>query len=608
MTPLKDTLEVANPATETSGAVAGEHPKSDSGGLRSDAVSLDVPVKVHGSRVTEVVRGITPHTEPFEEQTSTMIVFPQGGVLRMTTAVTAGQMVVLTNLKTGHDAICRVVKVRAYAQSQSYVEVEFTNRQQGYWGVKFATDSAEPVRTILPPPPALPVVSTSVEFDSDASASRATTVPPPAAKRPQPPPVLASPVKPTSAPQQPVPNPQKSESSFVSIGAQEDVQPAATATTLKTRQERPVAPAASLSMAELRGDAAVAPPISTSLGAGVPGEMTDLSEALEETARETAPAPISFPDPASASPSTANPAPQKVFGARFDSLVPTVSENAGDTPATSGTNWFLIATGVAALLVVAVGGAFYFHVLPGAKSSARIESAPPAMNLPATSSSSGVSPATAGLAANSAVAPVAQPAAQPGSTSNSPGAAIRTIEPAPVNANRAAIADRAQPLAQAQSNQKPAKAMPDISASLTAHPVSSQRVAADDAEPAPSVDAGASPAGELQGIASAPDVAPPPAPAAPAIKIGGAVEPPRLVSSVMPIYPPVAKSAGVAGRVVLEASVNTSGVVVATKVLSGPAMLRQAAVDALRRWKYQPATLNGSPVAVDITVTMSFRN
>jgi protein TonB len=608
MTPLKDTLEVANPATESSGTAAGERSKPDSGGLRSDAVSLDVPVKVHGSRVTEVVRGITPHTEPFEEQTSTMIVFPQGGVLRMSTAVTAGQMVVLTNLKTGHDAICRVVKVRAYAQSQSYVEVEFTNRQQGYWGVKFATDRAEPTRTILPPPPEPPIVSSPVDFESDASASRATVVQQPVANRPQPPLVSASPVKPTSAPQQHVPHPQKSESSFVSIGAQEDVQPAATATTLKTRQERPVAPSASLSMAELRGDAALAPPISTSLGAGVPGEMTDLSEELEETGRETAPAPIIFSEPASVSPATANPAPQKVFGARFDSLAPAVSENATDAPATSGTNWFLIATGIAALLVAAVGGAFYFHVLPGAKPSARIESAPPATNLPATSSTSGVSLATAGSAAKSAVAQIVQPIAQPGSISNSAGAAIRTSEPAPVNASRAAAADRVQTPAQAQLTQKPAKAMPDISASLTAHPVSSQRAAADDAEPAPSVDAEASPAGELQGMTSASDVAPPPAPAAPAIKIGGDVQPPKLVSSVMPIYPPVAKSAGVAGKVVLQASVSVSGVVVATKVLSGPAMLRQAAVDALRRWKYQPATLNGSPVAVDITVTMSFHN
>lgn len=239
MTPLKDTLEVANSAAETSGVAAGERPKFDSGGgLRADAVSLDVPVKVHGSRVTEVVRGITPHTEPFEEETSSMIVFPQGGVLRLSTAVAAGQMVVLTNLKSGHDAICRVVKVRAYAQSQSYVEVEFTNRQQGYWGVKFAGDAPEPARTILPPPPS-PAISTLVEMESESAVPRAASVLPPAAKRPEPPPAFTSAAKPSSAPSQHVLPPQKKESSFVGIGAQEDVQPAAASTIRKTRIERP---------------------------------------------------------------------------------------------------------------------------------------------------------------------------------------------------------------------------------------------------------------------------------------------------------------------------------------------------------------------------------
>ena len=81
-----------------------------------------------------------------------MIVFPQGGVLRMSTPVTAGQMMVVTNLKIGHDAICRVVKVRAYAQSQSYVEIEFTNRQQGYWGVQFAGEDVEPAKPFAPQP------------------------------------------------------------------------------------------------------------------------------------------------------------------------------------------------------------------------------------------------------------------------------------------------------------------------------------------------------------------------------------------------------------------------------------------------------------------------
>src|SRR5215472_18560197 len=118
---LKDAVEVANSA-------AGSQPglqRPTGGSMRADALSLEVPVKVHGSRVKEVVRGVAPSTEPFEEQTSTMIVFPQGGVLRMSTQANVGQMLVLTNLRTKQDAICRVVKVRANSNLQSYVEVEF---------------------------------------------------------------------------------------------------------------------------------------------------------------------------------------------------------------------------------------------------------------------------------------------------------------------------------------------------------------------------------------------------------------------------------------------------------------------------------------------------
>lgn len=293
-------------------------------------------------------------------------------------------------------------------------------------------------------------------------------------------------------------------------------------------------------------------------------------------------------------------------------MAPSVSEISTDAPATSGTNWFLIATGIAALLVAAIGGAFYFHVMPGSKPSARTESASPAVNSqvtsPATSPASTATPVAAAPAANIAPAPTAQitqPVAAPAVAPAAASIAGRTSEAAAVNSNRVVVADRVQPPAVA--NQKPAKAAPDMSAALTAHPVSSRRAAANDAE-APSVDVGSSAGGELQGLSSAADVAPPPAPAAPAIKVGGDVQPPKLVSSVMPVYPPVARSAGVAGNVVVQVSVGPTGAVVATKVVSGPAMLRQAAVDALKRWKYQPGTLNGTPVAVDITVTMSFHN
>src|SRR5690348_4457497 len=152
MTPSKDTLEAVTPSARTATPAAAPSAKTDLNKMRADAVSLDVPVKVHGSRVTEVP-GAPPNTEPFEEDTSTMIVFPNGGVLRMATTVSVGQMLVVTNQRSRQDAICRVLKVRAYSNTQAYVEVEFTHRQPGYWGVHFPADDEESFPAAAPPPP-----------------------------------------------------------------------------------------------------------------------------------------------------------------------------------------------------------------------------------------------------------------------------------------------------------------------------------------------------------------------------------------------------------------------------------------------------------------------
>src|SRR5690348_17248296 len=183
MTPSKDTLEAVTPSARTATPAAAPAAKTDLNKMRADAVSLDVPVKVHGSRVTEVP-GAPPNTEPFEEDTSTMIVFPNGGVLRMATAVSVGQMLVVTNQRSRQDAICRVLKVRAYSNTQAYVEVEFTHRQPGYWGVHFPTDDDEATESFSAAPPApvmekklekpvVPTISMKVEGISKAPAAPA---------------------------------------------------------------------------------------------------------------------------------------------------------------------------------------------------------------------------------------------------------------------------------------------------------------------------------------------------------------------------------------------------------------------------------------------------
>ena len=98
----------------------------------------------------------------------------------------------------------------------------------------------------------------------------------------------------------------------------------------------------------------------------------------------------------------------------------------------------------------------------------------------------------------------------------------------------------------------------------------------------------------------------PTAPAAP-VQVGGDVKPARLISSAAPVYPALAKTQHISGDVRVDALIDATGRVTTMKVVSGPSLLHQAAMDALRQWKYQAATLDGKPVAMHLTVTIQFR-
>jgi len=96
-------------------------------------------------------------------------------------------------------------------------------------------------------------------------------------------------------------------------------------------------------------------------------------------------------------------------------------------------------------------------------------------------------------------------------------------------------------------------------------------------------------------------------PAAPAAPVGGDVTPAHLISSLPPSYPSLARTQHVAGDVRVDALIDATGRVTTMKVVSGPSLLHQAAMDALRQWKYQAATLDGKPVPMHLTVTIQFR-
>ena len=95
-------------------------------------------------------------------------------------------------------------------------------------------------------------------------------------------------------------------------------------------------------------------------------------------------------------------------------------------------------------------------------------------------------------------------------------------------------------------------------------------------------------------------------PAAP-LPIGGDVKVAKLILSVPPVYPQIARTQRVSGDVTIDAQIDASGRVTATRVISGPALLHEAAMSAVKQWKYQPATLNGVPTATHLTVTVQFK-
>jgi protein TonB len=91
------------------------------------------------------------------------------------------------------------------------------------------------------------------------------------------------------------------------------------------------------------------------------------------------------------------------------------------------------------------------------------------------------------------------------------------------------------------------------------------------------------------------------------LNVSGGVMAGRLISRTNPVYPPLARAARVEGTVVLHATISKAGTIDNLNVVSGPATLRQAALDAVKTWRYRPYLLNNEPVAVETTVNVIFQ-
>ena len=106
-------------------------------------------------------------------------------------------------------------------------------------------------------------------------------------------------------------------------------------------------------------------------------------------------------------------------------------------------------------------------------------------------------------------------------------------------------------------------------------------------------------------LSSVPKLAIPAAPKR--IKISQGVTRGSLIQKIEPGYPFIARTARIQGQVVLEAIISKTGEIQNLVLVSGHPMLVPAAIEAVRQWRYRPFLLNGEPVEVETTITVTFQ-
>ncbi len=120
---------------------------------------------------------------------------------------------------------------------------------------------------------------------------------------------------------------------------------------------------------------------------------------------------------------------------------------------------------------------------------------------------------------------------------------------------------------------------------------------------------GGQPGGVLGGVlsgAASPAPAPPSSAPKGPIRIGHGVKAPRVIFAPDPVFPVLARQARISGAVVIDAVIDTQGNVVEMRTVSGHPILALAAIEALRRWKYEPTILGGEAIPVELLVTLTF--
>ena len=182
--------ETLTGTTDVSARPGSTQTASSDSAAKQQPVALEIPVTVNGARTIEG----SDKREPFSETTKTVLVFGAGAVIRLTSAVSPGQLLFLTNERTKKEVVCQVVKSKNYRSVSGYVELEFTEPAVGFWGMRFPGDrlngaAAQPASAVArpaassgstaPPRSVAPKIDLSVTKEVSGSSSARPTTPAP---------------------------------------------------------------------------------------------------------------------------------------------------------------------------------------------------------------------------------------------------------------------------------------------------------------------------------------------------------------------------------------------------------------------------------------------
>ncbi len=601
---------------------AEEAGKGEAKTRRPNPVALEAPVSVAGARPATAQE----KRELFSEDTTTVRVFKDGAVIQLSAAITVGQLLFLTDKRSKREVVCQVVHKRSHRPTSCYVELEFTEEVDNFWGVSFQDkeDSDE-----------IPRTAEAVEAEETTEDDRSEPV---AAPKTEDVAQLKDEVETLRAQLRDLQEKQAAEEKKAleereaqarrlaeaeaaaraaaegearakaervaeearqkALMADEETKRAAEEArkweeeSIEKERERKRADKERKEREETEGERAERekeegshpPTIGMRLPSGAPSAPVETAAATTSSGKqEVDPLEDLLPKPAL----DFSHAPKGLDPNDPYNIYKPLRKRAGLSE--------IVAAGIVVLLLIGGGGfAWYQNWLPFLHH--RVPEMPTLpKNMPVAKPGAVANAAKVPAAANGGAVngTIAQPA---GNAAAAATPNVGGIPPAAVESKPGTTSDaKSQPPAE-KAAEKPAGDVVAEEKAPEKKPESKKESAAKSS---------GKKAGKSHGRAET-SAESKPKPAETVVASDAPVEPAKLLRSVQPVYPPDAMRNYITGDVRMEAEVDAAGRVGAMKILVGPEALRQAAKDALKQYEYAPATQGGKAVASKVVVTVKF--